>query len=104
MLFDKARRSFDSGVERVRWFATFVNARARAELAVFRLMADAGKLERERDRHEREIGARVFELRDRGEINVFRDASVSAAMKEIERINQELLTLKEQAAGMTGED
>jgi len=97
-MITRIKKSFEDGVNRLKWFSSLLNERVRVELAVFRMMLQADSLEKRRSELVGSIGERTFELRDKGELNVFKDAIVRKALKELEELDTELRALKERVS------
>jgi hypothetical protein len=92
------KKSFDAGVEKIRWVSTILSERMKVEVAVVKLMTESNGLEKEKDELVRAIGGRVYELRGRGEIDVFADGKVKKALSELEKVDSELRELKDRAS------
>lgn len=93
----KLKDSFHTGLMRVRWIATFVAERAKAETSVVKLLYESSKLESKIDDHYREIGKRVMELKEKDESEVFQDFIVQQALSEVKNLKASVEDYKKQA-------
>jgi seryl-tRNA synthetase len=91
----KIKRSFDEGLEKIRWLASLLSERIKVEVAVVKLLIQADGLERKRDELVRSIGERVFELRERKELDALRDPKIRQALAQMEEVDSELKELKD---------
>lgn len=97
-MIDNVRKNFAEGVARVRWYASLLGERLRVEVAVIKLMREAADLEARRDSLARDMGLRVFELRERPEIGVYEDRAIREAISEIESIHKRVSELRARTA------
>lgn len=94
----KIKQSFDTGLQKLRWFSTLVVERFRVEQAVIKLLWASDELEKNRERHLREIGERVFKLKDREDADVLKDRKIKVIVKELNAVEAELDELRARAA------
>lgn len=83
---NKLKDSFNTGLMRVKWIATFVAERTKAETSVVKLLYESSKLESRIDDHYREIGKRVLELKEKDETDVFQDFIIQQALSEVKNL------------------
>lgn len=86
----RLKRSFDAGVEKVRWFSSLISERLKVEVAIVKLLWESNDLEKNRAALKRSIGERVFELRGRQDVNLLKDTKIRQALAELERLETEL--------------
>jgi|GEM_PF-3348147 len=98
MFLAKLKESFDSGVEKVKGVAGIFSDRLKAEAAIIKLLKESGDLEKRRAGMVKAIGERVFELRGRGEINVYEDDIVKQTLADLEKLDAEITELKKRAS------
>jgi seryl-tRNA synthetase len=67
-------------------------------MAVIKLLKESDGLEKRRSELIEDIGERVFELRDRKDMDIIKDPKIKAALKELEPLEKELHELKEKAS------
>ncbi|MEK7308885.1 MAG: hypothetical protein AAB089_07430 [Nitrospirota bacterium] len=89
-MLDRIRKSFNDGVQNIKWFATFIAERTKVETSMARLLYESKKLETEIDALYSEIGKRVLELKEKGEKEVLKDFVVVQAVSEIKKIREQI--------------
>jgi hypothetical protein len=97
---EKVRKSLTKGLTRVKWIATFIAERTRAETSVAKLLYESCKLEDKMDGLYRDIGKRVMELKEKSgeeEKDVFQDFIVQQALDEIRNLKESTDDYKDQA-------
>ncbi len=96
-MLSRVKENFRAGIRKFRWFAELVNARLKVEMAYFKVMGDAEKLKRERDKLAALIGEKVFEERDR--LSFFgKDQQTKELLARMEVLGQEIEELREKAS------
>jgi hypothetical protein len=95
------RERMRSGVERLRWYASIIGERLKAEISLISLLREAEDMNIMREEAARSIGHRVFELRESGG-NVYEDAHVAAALEDMEALETQIEELRE-GANLLGE-
>lgn len=93
----KVKKSFDEGVKRAKWIATFLAERTRIETSMARLFYESSKLEDKVDELYRDIGKRVLELKDKGEKAVLKDVIIAQTMEEIKKVKEQIEEYKGKA-------
>ena len=96
----KIKESLEKGMETLQWYASVVNERLKAEVAVIQLLRKSDDLEKKRRQKAELIGERVYELRTSGEADLRADAAIVAAMKELEALDKEITEMKRKASQM----
>ncbi|MEE8317851.1 MAG: hypothetical protein V3S13_02955 [Candidatus Omnitrophota bacterium] len=97
---EKVRKSLTMGLTRVKWIATFIAERTRAETSVAKLLYESRKLEDKMDGLYRDIGKRVMELKEKSgeeEKDVLQDFIVQQALDEIRNLKESTDDYKDQA-------
>lgn len=92
------KKSLDEGIGKVRWASSLLTERLKVEMAVIKLLRESDGLEKRRSELIADIGERVFELRDRKEIDILKDPKIMAALKELKPLDDELHELREKAS------
>ena len=96
-MIDIIRKNLMTGIERIKWIASFLAERTRAETAIAKLFYEKSKVEDKIDDLLRDIGKRVVELRDKGEADVFQDFTVKHALSELKDLKEVVNNYKTQA-------
>jgi predicted RNase H-like nuclease (RuvC/YqgF family) len=99
-MIDKIRKSFNTGLNRIKWIATFIAERTKAETSVAKLLYESSKLENKIDDLYRDIGKRILELKDKdneAERDVFKDFIIQQAIDEIKSLKETVEDYKSQA-------
>jgi len=97
-MIEKIKDSLDAGVGKIKGMANIVSERLKVEAAVIKLIREAGDLEKEKGALLQSVGERVFELRGRGEVNVYEDTRVRQSLAEVERLDAEITEIKKKAS------
>lgn len=100
-MIDKIRKNFNEGVKSVKWIATFLAERLKAETSMAKLLYTSSRLEAKVDELYRNIGRRVLELKEKGDKAVFKDFTILEAIEEIKRLNTEIEALKRKAQALS---
>jgi len=87
-MIDLLRKNLMLGIERIKWFASFLAERTRAETAIAKLFYEKSKVEDKMDDLLRDIGRRVVDLREKGESDVFQDFTIKHALSELKDLKQ----------------
>ena len=99
-MLGKVKKDFESGIKKVKWFATLLSERVRIEITIFKLLYKSEELKKKRDELLRQIGEEVYEMKDRGK-NVFNNKEVLAAIKSLESIEPEIRETLEKASDLS---
>lgn len=100
----KVKKSFEEGLGTLRWFASVLGERLRAEAAVIRLLWQSGAVEKKRDELMKQLGERVFELRKVEGVNIYQDRKSIETLKEVEGLESEIKELRRRASELGGTD
>jgi hypothetical protein len=101
-MLKRLKKSFDSGVQKVRWFASVLSERVKIEFLVIKLLFQSEKMEKKKDELLNKIGKRVYDMKDNTERQVLKDRIIVEALNEIELINREIETTKKKASEISG--
>jgi len=82
-MLDRTKESLATGITRVKWIASFLVERAKAETSIAKVLYRRSKLEIQINDRYRDIGKRVVELREQGETDVFKDDVIQHALGEV---------------------
>ncbi len=96
-MLEKTRKSFREGMRRIKWIATFVAERTKVETSLVRLLYESSKLETRLDELYRDIGKRIFEMKEKEEKAVLKDFIILQTMSEIKKIKEEIEDYKSRA-------
>lgn len=107
-MIDRVKKSFNEGVKVVKWIASFVAERTRAETTVAKLLFKSSRLESRLDELYRDIGKRVLELKEKVEAapgedphrykkSVFKDFIIKQTIDETKILKKQIEELKDKA-------
>ena len=96
-MLSRVKKDFESGLKKVKWFATLLSERVRIEIAIFKLLYKTEELKEKRDKLLRQIGEEVYEMRDKGK-NIYSSKEVLDAIKSLESIEPEIRETLERAS------
>jgi len=96
-MIDKIRKSLNKGLDQVKWIATFLAERTKAETEIARLLFENTKIEGRIEDLYRDIGRRVSELKRQGEKSVWKDFIIQQALDEIKHLQEAADNYKNQA-------
>ncbi len=97
-MFKRLKQNFEGGIERLKWFSSLLSERLKVELALVRLLYQSEQMERRRDDLLQTIGKRVHELKEHPEMQVFKDRTVAETLAEVEKINEEIDSMRKKAS------
>lgn len=96
-MIDIIRKNLMTGLERIKWLASFLAERTRAETAIAKLFYEKSKVDDKIDDLLRDIGKRVVDLREKGETEVFQDFTIKHALSELKDLRESANNYKTQA-------
>lgn len=96
-MIERVRKSFHEGVNSVKWFASFLADRTRAEASMARLLYESNRLEAKLDELYRDIGKRVMELKGKEGKDPLKDFIVLQTMNEIIKLKEEIEDYRKRA-------
>ena len=100
-MIDRIRRSLDKGLDQLRWVATFLAERTKAETEIAKLLFESTKIDGRIDDLYRDIGKRVAELNEKGEKNVWEDFMIQKALDEIKHMREVADDYRNQARNLS---
>ncbi|MBI5056772.1 MAG: hypothetical protein HZB61_09180 [Nitrospirae bacterium] len=100
-MIDRIRRNLNKGLDQVKWVATFLAERTKAETEIAKLLFESTKIEGKIDDLYRDIGKRVTELKEKGERSVWKDFIIQQALDEVKHLKEAAEDYKNQANNLT---
>lgn len=100
-MLKRIKDSFDSGIEKIKWFSSLVSDRVKVELSVIKLLHQSDQLEKKRDDLMKTIGQRVLELKDQTDRQILKDSVIAGAISKIEAITNEIEETKKKASDIS---
>ncbi len=101
MVWERVRRNFSEGVKTIKWAASLVAERTKAETSIAKLLYETSKLERKIEELHKSIGKRLHEMHASGERLMLKDEIITRALSEIDTLDNEVKALREKAAEMS---
>lgn len=96
-MLERIRKNFNEGVKSVKWVATFLADRLKAETSMAKLLYTSSRLETKVDELYRDIGRRVLELKEKDEKAVLKDFIILQAIDEIKKLKEQIEDYKSKA-------
>ena len=96
-MIEKVKKSFSTGLLRVRWIASFLAERTKAETTVAKLLYEKTKLEDKINDLYSDVGNRVMELKEKGDEDILKDFIVQQALDEIKNLQESVDDYKSRA-------
>ncbi len=96
-MIDKVKKSFNTGLFRVKWIASYLAERTRAETSVAKLLYEKTKIEGKINDLYNDVGKRVRELKEKGEEDVLKDTMVQQTLEEIKHLQESVDTYNSKA-------
>ncbi|MBI4849477.1 MAG: hypothetical protein HY808_13030 [Nitrospirae bacterium] len=96
-MIDRIRRNLNKGLDQVKWVATFLAERTKAETEIAKLLFESTKIEGKIDDLYRDIGKRVTELKEKGEKSIWKDFIIQQALDEVKHLKEAAEDYKNQA-------
>lgn len=100
-MIDRIRNSLNKGLDQVRWFATFLAERTKAETEIAKLLFESTRIEGKIEDLYRDIGKRVMELKDKGEKAIWKDFVIQQALDEIKHMREAADEFRNQAKNLS---
>ncbi|MBI5099643.1 MAG: hypothetical protein HZB30_10440 [Nitrospirae bacterium] len=100
-MIDKIRKSLDRGLDQVKWFATFLAERTKAETEIARLLFESTKIEGKIEDLYRDIGKRVLEIKEKGEKVIWKDFVIQQALDDIKHLKEAAEEYRNQAKDLS---
>lgn len=96
-MIERIKRSCQEGFRIIKWMASFLAERTKAETSMAKLLYETNKLERRIDGLYRDIGRRTIELREKGETAVGNDFVIQQTHAEIKSLKETIAEYREKA-------
>lgn len=97
----KIKHNLESGVEKIKWFATVLNDRLKIEFSVVKLLYQSDQMEKQKEELMKTIGRRVFELKAGPEKYILKDRIITDCLNEIDHLDAEIESTKKKASEMS---
>lgn len=97
-MLKRLKDNFDSGLEKLKWFSSLLSERIKIEISVMKLLHQSEEMEKKRNDLMKAIGRRVYELKENSDRHILKDAIITDALGEIEKINSEIESTKKKAS------
>jgi hypothetical protein len=97
-MLKRIKDSFDSGVEKIKWFSSLLSDRVKVEVSVMKLMYQSDQMERRKNDLMKTIGRRVHELKEYPDREILKDRIIDDALVEIEHIIREIELIRKKAS------
>jgi len=97
-MLKRIKDSFDSGVEKIKWFSSLLSDRVKVEVSVMKLMYQSDQMERRKNDLMKTIGRRVHELKEYPDRQILKDRIIEDALIEIEQITSEIELTRKKAS------
>jgi predicted transcriptional regulator len=97
-MIKRLRTNFDTGVEKIKWFSSILSDRLKIEFSLIKLLHQSDQLEKKRDELMKNIGRRIYELKETSDRSILKDRVVMDAMNEIAKIDSDIESTKKKAS------
>jgi len=97
-MLKKIKDSFDSGVDKIKWFSSLLSDRVKVEVSVMKLLYQSDQMEKRKEDVLRTIGRRVHELKEYPDRQILKDTVIADALAEIEQITSEIEQTRKKAS------
>jgi hypothetical protein len=97
-MLKRIKDSFDSGIEKIKWFSSLLSDRVKVEVSVIKLIYQSDQMERRKDDLMKTIGRRVHELKEYPDRQLLKDRIIDDSLVEIEHIIREIELTRKKAS------
>jgi hypothetical protein len=97
-MLKKIKDSFDSGLDKIKWFSSLLSDRVKVEVSVMKLLYQSDQMGKRKEDVLRTIGRRVHELKEYPDRQILKDTVISDALAEIEQITSEIEQTRKKAS------
>ena len=97
-MLKKIKDSFDSGLDKIKWFSSLLSDRVKVEVSVMKLLYQSDQMEKRKEYVLGTIGRRVHELKDYPDRQILKDTIIADALAEIEQITSEIEQTRKKAS------
>lgn len=99
-MFSRVKKDLEGGIEKVKWFSSLLSERIRIEITIFKLLYKSEELKKQQDKLLREIGEKVYEMREESK-NIYANKDVVSAIKELDALEPEIRETLEKASDIS---
>ncbi|MBF0516738.1 MAG: hypothetical protein HQK97_06415 [Nitrospirae bacterium] len=96
-MWNKIKRDFESGMDRLQWFAAIVTERLTIEISFIKMLAKIDNLEKEKEELFKSIGKNAYELSFNRTTDLYNYHKVAEAIREITCLERSIEELKKEA-------
>ena len=96
-MIDNVKKSLNTGLLRIKWIASFLAERTKAEASVAKLLYEKTKLEGKINDLYSDVGKRAMELKEKGEEDILKDFMVQQTLDEIKNLQESVDDFKGRA-------
>ncbi|MFZ3138961.1 MAG: hypothetical protein WA126_16390 [Thermodesulfovibrionales bacterium] len=97
-MIKRLKTNFDTGVEKIKWFSSILSDRLKIEFSLIKLLYQSDQLEKKRDELMKNIGRRVYELKETSDRSILKDRVIMDALNEIAKIDSDIESTKKKAS------
>ena len=97
-MWKRLKSSFESGIEKVKWFASVLNERMKVEISLVKLLYQSTEMEKKRGELLKGIGQRLYELKDGPENQIMRDPAVVELLTRLEALDNQIEEVNKRAS------
>jgi hypothetical protein len=97
-MIKRLRNNFDAGVEKIKWFSSILSDRLKIEFSLIKLLYQSDQLDKKRDELMKNIGRRVYEMKETSDRSILKDRVIMDAMNEIAKIDSDIESTKKKAS------
>ena len=97
-MIKKLKTNFDTGVEKIKWFSSILSDRLKIEFSLIKLLYKSDQLEKKIDELMKNIGRRVYELKETSDRSILKDRVIMDALNEIAKIDSDIESTKKKAS------
>lgn len=89
-MWQRIKNNFENGIKKIKWFSSLLSNRLNIEISVFRLLYQSEQLSERKEELLKQIGKRIYELKNENEKQILKDKIILESLKEIEDINSKI--------------
>lgn len=97
-MWQRIKNNFENGIKKIKWFSSLLSSRLNVEISVFRLLYQSEQLTERREELLKQIGKRLYELKDEPEKQILKDRIIIELLKEIDDINSKIESTMKKAS------
>ncbi|MBF0568022.1 hypothetical protein [Candidatus Magnetominusculus dajiuhuensis] len=96
-MWNKIKRDFEHGIEKLQWFASIISERLAIEVSFIKTLAKIDNLEKKREELFGSIGKNAYELSFNRTTDIYNHHKVQQAIREISSLDRDIEDLKKEA-------